>query len=257
MVLPDYPLAFYPVAALAILVTGIAKGGVAAGSGGIAVPLMAMFVTPPEAAGIMLPILCAMDLFALAAYRGQWSWPHLRRLLPGAMIGIALGALAFGALSANAIRLALGIIAVAFALNQMLRVTERIARRLAARRAPPGRVAGVVWGTLSGFTSTLAHAGAPPFVIYMLPQKLDKATLMATSVMFFTITNYTKLVPYAFLGQLNFGNLATALMFAPLAPLGVWLGVRLQRRLSEAAFYRVSYVLLLVLGLKLIHDGLA
>ena len=89
MVWPDFPLAFYPVAVVAILVTGIAKGGFGTGSGGLAVPLMSMFIAPPEAAGIMLPILCAMDLFGVHAYRGSWSREHLRALLPGALIGIA------------------------------------------------------------------------------------------------------------------------------------------------------------------------
>ena len=249
---PDFPLAFYPVAFVAVLITGIAKGGFGTGSGGLAVPLMSMFIAPPEAAGIMLPILCAMDLFGVHAYRGRWSREHLRALLPGGLIGIGVGALAFGALPVNAIRLLLGSIAVTFALNQWFALTER----LAARMAKPGRVAGAVWGAISGFTSTLAHAGGPPFAVYMLPQRLDKTVLVGTSVAFFLVVNYVKLVPYALLGQLNTGNLTVALIFSPLAPLGIWLGVWLHKRVSEAAFYNVSYTLLLVTGLKLIWDAL-
>jgi uncharacterized protein len=60
---PDFPLRFYPVAVVAILITGIAKGGFGAGSGGLAVPNMSILIAPPDAAGIMLPIPCAMDLF--------------------------------------------------------------------------------------------------------------------------------------------------------------------------------------------------
>lgn len=250
---PEFPLAFYPVAVIAILLTGISKGGFGVGAGGLAVPLMSIFIAPPEAAGIMLPILCAMDLFGLHAYRGRWSWPHLRVMLPGALIGIVVGALAFGALPVNAVRLLLGLIAVTFALNKWYALTERFA----ARAAKPGRVAGVFWGAASGFTSTLAHAGGPPFAVYMLPQRIDKTLLAGTSVVFFFVVNYVKLVPYAWLGQLNTGNLATALMFAPLAPLGIWLGVWMHRRISERAFYQVSYALLFATGVKLIWDALA
>jgi uncharacterized protein len=217
-VLPDFPPAFYPVAIFAILLTGISKSGFGGGAGGVAVPLMSIFIAPPEAAGIMLPILCAMDLFGVHAYRGLASWSHLKVLLPGALIGITVGGFAFGALPVDAIRLLLGVIAVTFALNRWLRLTERLA--------------GVAWGALSGFTSTLAHAGGPPFSIWMLPQKLDKTTLVATSVVFFLVVNYVKLVPYAMLGQLNASNLAASLLFAPLAPLGIWLGVRVHRKLS-------------------------
>ncbi len=248
---PEFPLAFYPVAVVAILLTGIAKGGFGGGSGGIAVPLMSMFIAPPEAAGIMLPILCAMDLFGIHAYRRCWSREHLRTMLPGALVGIGAGALAFGALPVNAVRLLLGLIAVTFALNSWFALTER----LAARLAKPGRIAGAVWGAISGFTSTLAHAGGPPFAVYMLPQRLDKTLFVGTSVTFFFIVNFVKLVPYGFLGQLNAGNLTTSLIFAPLAPVGIRLGVWLHRRVSERAFYNVSYTLLLLTGLKLIWDA--
>ena len=257
MTLPDVPLAFYPVAVLAILLTGVSKGGFAAGAGGLGVPLMSLFVAPPVAAGIMLPILCAMDLFGVHAYRGRWSGKHLAALVPGALIGIVLGALAFGALPVNAIRLVLGIISITFSVNQAFGISQRIAARLAAERAAPGRVAGTFWGALSGFTSTLAHAGGPPFAIWMLPQKLDKTTLVATSAVFFLVVNYVKLVPYGLLGQLNPGNLTASLLFAPLAPLGIWLGVWLHHRISERAFYTVSYSLLFITGVKLVWDGLA
>jgi len=253
MAWPEFPLAFYPVAILAILLTGMAKGGFGTGAGGLAVPLMSIFIAPPEAAGIMLPILCAMDLFGVHAYRGSWSREHLRALVPGALAGIGVGALAFGALPVNAIRLLIGLIAVAFALNSWFGLTARIASRLSR----PGRGAGAFWGAISGFTSTLAHAGGPPFAVYMLPQRLDKTLLVGTSAVFFLIVNYVKLVPYAFLGQLNAANLTTSLIFAPLAPLGIWLGVWLHRRVSEAAFYDVSYALLLATGAKLIWDAFA
>lgn len=253
--LPDFPIAFYPVAVLSILITGIAKGGFGLGSGGIAVPVMSIFIAPAEAAGLMLPILCAMDLFGVHAYRNTWSKRHLAVLLPGALAGIAVGGLAFGLLPTNAIRLLLGVIAVTFALNRWLRLSERLAAQLAATHGAPGPMAGTFWGGLSGFTSTLAHAGGPPFAIYMLPQQLDKTLLVGTSAVFFLIVNYAKLVPYYLLGQLNVGNLTAALLFAPLAPIGIWLGVFLHRRISESAFYNVSYALLFLVGVKLVWDG--
>lgn len=257
MALPDFPLAFYPVAVVAILLTGISKGGFGGGAGGVAVPLMSIFVAPPEAAAIMLPILCAMDLFGVHAYRGRWSRRHLAILLPGALVGIAAGAFAFGTMPADAIRLVIGGIAIVFAVNRWFGVTERVAARLATSPSPPGRVAGAFWGALSGFTSTLAHAGGPPFSVYLLPQKLDKTAFVSTSVVFFLVVNYVKLVPYGLLGQLNGGNLAASLLFAPLAPAGIWLGVWLHRRIPEAPFYRIAYALLFATGVKLVWDALA
>ena len=253
---PDFPLAFYPLAVIAILLTGISKGGFGAGAGGLAVPIMSIIIAPPEAAAIMLPILCAMDVFGVHAWRGRWSTQHLRALLPGAIVGIALGALAFGALPVNAIRLLVGLIAVVFAANQWFGLSERMAERLTAQPRPPGRFAGSFWGALSGFTSTLAHAGGPPFAVYILAQRADKTLIVATSAMFFFVVNYVKLVPYYFIGQLNAGNLTASLLFAPLAPIGIWLGVWLHRRISAQVFYRVSYALLFATGAKLVFDAL-
>jgi uncharacterized membrane protein YfcA len=250
---PDFPLGFYPVAIVAILLTGMVKGGFGTGAGGLAVPLMSIYIAPPEAAGIMLPILCAMDLFSVHAYRGKWSREHLRALLPGAAIGIGIGALAFGALPVNAIRLLIGLIAVTFTLNSWFGWTARLTRRM----AKPGRAAGAFWGAASGFTSTLAHAGGPPFAVYMLPQRIDKTALVATSAVFFLVVNYVKLVPYAFLGQLSVSNLTASLMFAPLAPIGIWLGVWLHKRMTDRVFYAISYTLLFATGLKLIWDAFA
>jgi uncharacterized membrane protein YfcA len=251
--LPDYPSGFLVVAVLAILLTGISKGGFAGGLGGFAVPLMALYISPADAAGIMLPILCLMDLFGLHAYRNRWSRAHLRILLPGALVGIALGALTFRAITADGVRLLVGAIAIAFTLNQWLGLASRIARR----DVPAGPRSGRFWAAVSGFTSTLAHAGGPPYAVYMLSQKLDKTSYVATAAVFFTVVNYVKAVPYFYMGQFHAGNLSTSLAFAPLAPIGIWLGVWLHRRLPEGPFYRIAYVLLFLTGLKLVYDGIA
>ncbi len=256
LALPDYPAGFLPATAFVIVIAGVGKGAFGQGTAGLAVPLMAMFIAPAEAAGIMLPILCLMDVFGVHAYKKAWSREDIKALLPGAITGIAIGGIAFGALSANAVRLVIGVISIVFALNAWLRLTERIARFLARAAKPPGKVAAIVWGALSGFTSTLAHAGGPPYTIYMLGRGVDKTVFVATSSVFFFAVNYIKLVPYYFLGQLNVGNLSTALVFAPLVPLAVWLGVWLHWRISQAVFMQVTYTLLLATGVKLVYDGL-
>lgn len=255
MTLPDYPAGFLPALAFVIAIGGIGKGAFGQGTAGLAVPLLAMFIAPAQAAGIMLPLLCLMDIFGVHAYKRSWSRADVAALLPGAIAGITIGGLAFGTMSPAAVRLVIGVISVVFALNGWFRFTERIARFLARTEGPPGRVAATVWGALSGFTSTLAHAGGPPYTIYMLARGVDKTTFVATSAVFFFGVNYVKLVPYWFLGQLDADNLTTALLFAPLVPIAVWLGVWLHRRISQPAFMQITFTLLLVTGLKLVHDA--
>jgi uncharacterized membrane protein YfcA len=120
-----------------------------------------------------------------------------------------------------------------------------------------GPVGGVFWGSVSGFTSTLAHAGGPPFSVYILGRQIDRTTVVASASLYFLFMNYTKIIPYYFLGQLSPANLQLSLVFAPLAPVGIWLGIWLHKRISERIFYQTSYLLLFSTGLKLIWDAVS
>ena len=119
----------------------------------------------------------------------------------------------------------------------------------------PGKVAGWFWGGVAGFTSFVSHSGGPPIAVYLLPQQLDRSTYQATTVLFFLVVNYVKLIPYSLLGQFNTDNLFTSLWLLPIAALGIWLGVFLHSRVPDKLFFRLAYALLFLTGVKLIYDG--
>lgn len=242
---------FYALAIPAVLVTGISKGGFASGAGNLLVPMMALSVPAPVAAGIALPVLCAMDVSGLRAWWGKWDKREMRVLIPGALLGILIGALTFTLMSDRAIKAMVGITTLAF----LARTLWLARRREVPEPAPHNPLKGGICAAASGFTSTIAHAGSPPLAIYLYPRRLDRQVMAATTVVFFGIVNYVKLVPYFFLGNLSAGNLATSLVLLPLAPAGVYLGIWMQKHVSDAMFYRVLYVLLLVTGVKLTWDG--
>ena len=242
---------FYLIAVPAVLLMGISKGGFGSGAGLFATPLMALTVPIPQAAAIMLPILIVMDVTGLWAYRGRYSRENLRLILLGGMLGIALGTLTFRYFSDAWIRVILGAMSIAF-------VAQRYVGRSGAR--PPAlrcTVRGLFWSTASGLTSTIAHAGGPPLSIYLLPQRLEKSQLVGTTVIFFAAVNAVKLIPYTWLGLFDTQNLTTSAVLIPLAPVGIWMGVKLMRRLPEELFYRICYGILLVVGAKLLWDGVA
>jgi uncharacterized membrane protein YfcA len=244
---------FWALAVPAFLLTGISKGGFASGAGNVAVPLMSLAIPAPQAAGIALPVLCAMDIAGLRAWWGRWSRRELRTILPGALLGIALGAAVFGLMSDAAVKLMVGIIALVFLARSLWQSRPG---RPQPRPAEPSRLSGGIWGAISGLTSTIAHAGGPPIAVYLYPLRLERATLAATTVAFFAVVNYVKLVPYFFLGQLSAANLLTSLMLLPLAPLGVRLGIWLAAHMGDLWFYRAIYAMLAVTGTKLVWDGL-
>lgn len=241
---------FYAVAIPAVFLFGVSKGGFGGGLGVAAVPLMALVISPVRAAAILLPILCLMDLFSLWAFRGKWVVGEIRLLLPAALAGIALGTLMFDAMSPGFIRLLLGAVAVTFTLHHWM--TNLYAR---PARKPFPRSAGVLAGAVGGFTSFIAHAGGPPLSMYLLRRNLDKVHFAGTTVVFFAVANYVKLVPYAWLGQFDTSNLGTSLVLSPLAPLGVFTGVWLHKRVSNQFFFVIVYGLLFVIGVRLMVGG--
>ncbi len=240
---------FYLLAIPVVLLSGISKTGVPGLFGGMAVPIFALVVSPRQAAAIMLPVLCFIDLFGLRAFRGVYDRRNMPILLTGLAIGVAVGTLIFGFVRQDWLRLAIGTIAIAFALNNLFGW---------ARKRPPSEASwprGVFWSSISGLTSFLAHAGAAPVMAYLLPQRLDKRTYVGTTVWYFFASNYAKIIPYAALGQLDLTNLATAFVLLPLVPVGVKLGVLVQGKLNERVFYQISYWALLAIGIKLFYDG--
>ncbi len=240
---------FYAIAIPAVLITGISKAGIGGGIGMLGVLSLMLVVSPPQAAAIMLPILCLMDPLSAWVYRRTWHRGNVTVMFSGAAFGMVGGILAFGLLDGSVIRLIIGALVMAFVANNLLALWRKIERRT------PSRLVGVVCGAISGFTSFLIHAGLPTVAIYLLPQRLDKKVFVGTTVMYFFAVNYAKLVPYFYLGLFDTTNLATSLVLAPLAPVGVWLGFRINRWLSQTWFYRICYFFLFVTGLKLLYDG--
>jgi uncharacterized membrane protein YfcA len=240
---------FYAVAIPAVLIAGVSKVGFGGAFGGLSLPLMALSTSPVQAAGILLPILCLMDLFAMRAYRGRWDRANMRLLLPGALVGIVLGALCFDLLNEQVIRVMVGVVALGFALTTWLELTPQ------RNRTGVSVNKGLFWSAMAGFTSFLAHSGGPALMVYLLPQRMDKSVFVGTTVIFFLVVNLVKLIPYGMLGQLSTVNLETSLVLLPLAPLGVALGIWAHGKVKELLFYRVSYLLLFFTGARLIYEG--
>jgi uncharacterized membrane protein YfcA len=243
---------FYAVAVPAVLLFGISKGGFGGGLGVVAVPLMALLISPVRAAAILLPILCVMDLVALWKFRGKWVWPELRLLLPASLIGILVGTLLFEYMSVAIVRLIVGIVAITFTMHFW--VNKHRSNSTELTNYP--RSFGLIGASVAGFTSFVAHSGGPPIGMYLLRRPLNRTDFAATTIVFFAVVNYVKLVPYAWLGQFDTDNLATSAALVILAPIGVLIGAWLHKRVSDRFFFAFAYVLLFVVGMKLVYDGI-
>ncbi|MBA4327844.1 MAG: sulfite exporter TauE/SafE family protein [Polaromonas sp.] len=240
---------FYAVTIPAVLLMGISKSGFGAGFGSLAVPMMALAVTVPQAAAILMPVLLLIDLLGMAAFRRDFDLRLVRFLLPWGLLGVVVGALLFSVLPANTVAGIVGAFTLLF-LAQRLLFPPR------PDSPPPPRWVGALLTVTSGFTSFIAHAGSPPVNAYLIPMRLPPVVFTASLAFFFFIINLSKWIPYAWLGLLDLRNMATSLLLLPIAPIGVWIGVRLARRLSPLVFYRILYGGMFLTGVKLLWDGL-
>ena len=248
----NFPLitdpAFYAVAIPAVLLLGISKSGFGAGFGSLAVPMMAMAVTVPQAAAILMPVLLLMDVLGMAAFRRDFDKTLLKFLLPFGLLGTLIGTLLFKVMDSHTVAGIVGVFTLLF-LAQRLLFPPR------ADSPPPPRWLGALLTPISGFTSFIAHAGGPPVNAYVIPLRLSPLKFAATMAFFFFFINLSKWVPYAWLGLLDMRNLATSLVLLPLAPVGVWIGVRIARRISPLWFYRLLYTGMALTGIKLVWDS--
>ncbi|KKM19803.1 hypothetical protein LCGC14_1651870, partial [marine sediment metagenome] len=231
---------------------GISKGGFASGAAFAAAPFLALILEPGQAIGLMLPLLMVMDVTALRPYWGKWDKQAALVLIVGAMPGIALGAALYGVADPDLFRLLIGTIAVGFVAYQVARARGW----LTVRSRPRSRAAGWFWGGVAGFTSFISHAGGPPAAVYLLPLGLSKSTYQATTVITFWAINLAKFLPYAALGIFSRETMIAGLWLAPVAVIGIWMGVHFHRRLPETWFFRLTYLFLLATGTKLIFDAL-
>ncbi len=232
------------------MAVGIAKAGFGGGAGVIATPLMALTIPVTDAAALMLPLLIVCDFFAVGHYRTSFDRRSVGLLLAGAVFGVGMGAFFFAYFRDNhrVLQVGIGVLALGFVVFQALRA---LLLGFLQKRQPPA-AEGVLMGAVSGFTSTLAHAGGPPVSIYLLPQKLPRDLFVGTTVIFYAVLNQIKLIPYYSLGLLKVGNLLTILILAPLSYVGVKLGIYLKERFTDVWFNRVVYAVLFFVGVKLV-----
>lgn len=242
---------FWLLAVPAVILLGLAKGGFS-GMGALSTPLLALAMSPVRAAAILLPILIVQDVVGVWSFRREWDGRVLLAMLPGSAIGIAVAYAFAASVPTAAVMGALGGISILFGIQRLWR--DRKGKREIARGSPAW--VGAIFGFLSGFASQIAHAGGPPFQMWVIPRRLPPMIFAGTTAIFFAVTNWLKVPAYLALGQFTRDNLLASATLMPVAIVSTLAGVWLVRRVPARRFYTVVYVLMILLGLKLVQAAL-
>lgn len=244
--LPTEPV-FYLAGYFAVGLVSLTKSAFGGGLGLIGIPILALVMSPIEAAIILGPMFSIMDIFAVGAFRNEsWSKADVLWLWPGVLVGITIGALFFVYLDPDLVSATIGIVTLIFCIHYYYRSRLKISQGMPVN--PPLALAA---GAASGFTSFIAHGGGPPAVAYMLRRGLDKTVYAGSLIIFFTLGNLIKGVPYVFIALHYEGLIWKMLVLVPIIPFAVWLGRILHKRLPQNTLYFWCYLFLTVAGLNL------
>jgi len=241
---------FYVLAIPAVILLGLSKGGFA-GMGALAMPMLVFAVDPVRAAAILLPILVAQDAVGVWAFRRTVDWPLLGWMMPGSILGVWLGYVFAASLPAVTVMIMVGAISILFGLYRIWAGRHPLPPRV--RRWPEW--VGSLFGIVSGYTSQIAHAGQPPFQVWVLPRKLGRDHLVGTTAIYFAALNWIKVPAYVALGQFSRANLLTSAALFPLAILATFAGVWLVRRVPAERFYTAIHWLMVLVGAALVAEA--
>lgn len=231
--------------AVASLLLGFNKAGVAGTLGPFVTVIMVLAMPADQAVGLLLPMLIAADSFALAAYWRKWETKLLWPLLAAAIVGIAFGTFVITHISEEALQ---RLIAVALLLFAVVYIKQRGVSIPSKHHRPWAMVA----GTTAGFTSSVAHAGGPPIIVYLMGVGLEPKRFVGTTVALFAMINILKVPSYLLAGLLD-GDLILSTIWGWLAiPVGVVLGRFLVDRVDRVVFERTTMVLLVAGALTLL-----
>ena len=233
---------------LAAFLIGLSKGGLPA-IGMLSVPILSITMSPLIAAILLLPIYILSDLVSVWLYRREYSLENIRILIPAGIAGVLIGWATASVVSDRVVALMIGVMGITFCLyTWFIKKTDSVAKSANVKK-------GLLWGTLSGFTSFVSHAGAPPFQIYVLPQKLPKMVFAGTTTMVFAAVNLAKIIPYSKLQPYTTSTLEVSLHLLPLAALGTVVGKKLIEHLAEKWFFLTVQIALFVISLKLVYSS--
>lgn len=225
-----------------VLMAFYVRATIGFGSGLIAVALLSLAFPVKE----VVPVVLLLDLLGsllLGAYDlHEMQWRELSWLIPGSIIGLALGAWVLARTDTQSLTRFLGLFILAYVVYALLFKPEHMPQ-ISRKWALPLGVFGGIIGSLYG-------GGGPPLVAYLQMRHLDKRAFRATFQAIALADNVLRAGLYVGLGLLNLRLTVVSAMLGPLVALGLYLGNALHMRINQQTFLRATLLVLTAVGIK-------
>ncbi len=213
----------------------------------VAMPLLAL-VVPMK---LLVPAWTLMGLSAsltvLGRDRHAIAVRETLRMVPGCLVGIGLGLYVFTTLDTDSLARGFGLVVVVYGLYALW-------ASFRPRQAPalPPRLLAPLCGVLGGVTgATFGTMASLFFAVYLDVLRLDKVAFRATMSALLLTLSAVRGAGYYAVGEFSLEAVLLFAAGAPLMLLGMFLGDRLNTRISEAHFRRIVCLVLVVSGLPL------
>lgn len=232
-------------AAFLIGVSKTALPGVAT----ISIAIMASVMDAKTSTGVMLMLLIVGDMFAIWTFWKDANWRALVRLIPAVVVGLLLGVLFLAVIDDAWVKKVIGVILLSVVLFTLLRGRKT---RGVERSKVTQRVEAASYGTLAGFTTTVANAGGPAMTMYFWAMKFEVKEFLGTAAWFFMMVNLAKLPFLVGLGIITWSSVQLDLLLIPAVVIGAFVGRIFTGRMSQAFFDRLVIILTILGSLYLI-----
>ncbi len=216
---------------LCALVAGLSKSGLK-GFAMINIPILAHLYGGMASVGILLPFLIFGDTFAVIYYRRSAEWKYIKKLLPWAIIGIALAVFVgkyvnddqFRTTIAIAILICLAILVYRDVINGSVDLTKK------------------QWfssslGLSGGFATMIGNAAGPIFNLYLMSMRLPKETFIGTGAYFYLVLNLIKVpIHVVYWKSITLETFQLNLVCLPVLIIGAFIGKRVVKLIPEKAY---------------------
>lgn len=218
------------------LFVGMAKTGLS-GVGLMVVPLLASVFDTRASVGLLLPILIFADIFAVGYYHRHAQWKHIVRLLPWALVGIAVGFIFGKHVNDDQFRNTIAILVFA-GIGLMLWSDFRKNNNA----VPNYWWVSALLGLAGGFATMVGNAAGAILSLYLLSMRLPKNHYIGTGAWFFLIVNLIKVPLHVYSWEtIHLQSFLLDVICIPTILTGALLGIYLVKLFPEKG-YRVFII---------------
>ena len=237
-------------AAVVLLAAGITQGALGFGFPAISTPVLVVLTDVKTA--IILNLLPNFTVNVISVIQGgNWGasigryWPVAAWVLAGSVLGASFLIVA----PQEPIRLVLAIAIIAYLCQRRL---ARLDWSWLARRP---RLSAAVFGLTGGFFSGSVNNSLPPLLIYFVLLGLETTVMTQMLNLCFLGGKVMQAATLGIAGEIQLAAVIANVPLTLVALIGMWIGTRLQRRISAEIYSRLLRWVLLVIALVLLWQG--